>query len=58
MGLGSYYCGRSIEKIAGPIGHALLAVVIFGGLALWLFVRRHEARLLAQAEAAIPGPLG
>ncbi|TXM98235.1 DedA family protein [Methylobacterium sp. WL103] len=57
MGLGSYYCGRSIETIAGPVGLALLAVVIFGGLALWLFVRRHETRLLAEAERAIPGPL-
>ena len=57
MGLGSYYCGRSIEKIAGPVGLTLLALVIFGGLALWLFVRRHETRLLTQAEIAIPGPL-
>jgi membrane protein DedA with SNARE-associated domain len=57
MGLGSYYCGRSIEQIAGPVGLALLALVIFGGLALWLFVRRHETRLLAEAERAIPGPL-
>ena len=58
MGFGAYGCGRSIEHIAGPVGLALLAFVIFGGLALWLFVRRHEARLLVQAEAAIPGPLG
>ena len=57
MGLGSYYCGRSIEKIAGPVGLTLLALVVFGGLALWLFVRRHETRLLAEAERAIPGPL-
>jgi len=57
MGLGSYLCGRSIERVAGPVGLALLAVVIFGGLALWLFVRRHETRLRAEAEAAIPGPL-
>ena len=57
MGVGAYLGGRSIEHIAGPVGLALLAVVIFGGLALWLFVRRHEERLLVQAEAAIPGPL-
>lgn len=57
MGLGSYYCGGSIEHIAGPVGLALLAVVVFGGLALWLFVRKHESRLLAEAESAIPGPL-
>lgn len=57
MGLGSYYCGRSIEKVAGPVGLTLLALVIFGGIALWAFVRRHEARLLVKAESAIPGPL-
>ncbi len=57
MGLGSYYCGRQIEHIVGPVGLTLLALVVFGGLALWLFVRRHEARLLSEAEIAIPGPL-
>jgi membrane protein DedA with SNARE-associated domain len=57
MGIGSYYCGRSIEHIVGPVGLTLLALVVFGGLALWLFVRRHEARLLIEAESAIPGPL-
>jgi len=57
MGLGSYGCGRSIEHVAGSVGLALLALVIVGGLALWLFVRRHERRLLVEAEAAIPGPL-
>jgi membrane protein DedA with SNARE-associated domain len=58
MGLGSYFCGRSIEHIVGPVGLTLLALVLFGGCALWLFVRRHEARLLIEAEAAIPGTLG
>lgn len=57
MGIGSYFCGRQIEHIAGPVGIALLAAVVFGGLALWLFVRKHEARLRAQAELTIPGPL-
>ncbi|UMY15814.1 DedA family protein [Methylobacterium organophilum] len=57
MGFGAYFCGRSIEHIVGPVGLALLAFVIFGGLALWLFMRRHEERLLLKAEAAIPGPL-
>ena len=57
MGFGAYWCGRSIEHIIGPIGLGLLAFVIFGGLALWLFMKRHEERLLIKAEAAIPGPL-
>lgn len=57
MGFGAYACGRSIEHVAGPVGIALLAFVVFGGLAFWLFLRRHEARLTIEAEAAIPGPL-
>lgn len=57
MGFGAYACGRQIEHIAGPVGLTLLAIVVFGGFALWLFVRRHEARLLVEAETAIPGPL-
>jgi membrane protein DedA with SNARE-associated domain len=57
MGFGAFFCGRSIEHIVGPVGLALLAFVIFGGLALWLFMKRHEQRLLVKAEEAIPGPL-
>ncbi len=57
MGFGAYLCGRSIEHVVGPIGLALLAIVVLGGIALWLFVRRHEARLTREAELAIPGPL-
>ncbi len=57
MGFGSYYFGRSIETIAGPVGLTLLGLVILGGIGLWLFVRRHEARLVSKAELAIPGPL-
>lgn len=57
MGFGAYLCGRSIENIMGPVGLGLLAFVIFGAVALWLFMRRHEARLMVDAEAAIPGPL-
>ncbi|MET3486152.1 membrane protein DedA with SNARE-associated domain [Methylobacterium sp. 1973] len=57
MGFGAYLCGRSIENIMGPVGLSLLALVLIGAVALWLFMRRHEARLMVAAEAAIPGPL-
>ena len=57
MGFGAYFCGRSIEHIAGPMGLVMLGVVIAGGLALWLVLRRHEARLSLKAEEAFPGPL-
>jgi membrane protein DedA with SNARE-associated domain len=57
MGFGAYLCGRSIENVMGPVGLGLLAFVLMGAVALWLFMRRHEARLMVAAEAAIPGPL-
>ena len=57
MGFGAYLCGRSIENVMGPVGLALLAFVLLGAVALWMFMRRHEARLMVDAEAAIPGPL-
>jgi membrane protein DedA with SNARE-associated domain len=57
MGFGAYLCGRSIENVMGPVGLGLLAFVLLGAVALWLFMRRHEARLMIAAEAAIPGPL-
>ncbi len=57
MGFGAYLCGRSIENVMGPVGLGLLAFVLLGAVALWLFMRRHEARLMVDAEAAIPGPL-
>lgn len=57
MGFGAYLCGRSIENVMGPVGLGLLAFVLLGAVALWLFMRRHEARLMVAAEEAIPGPL-
>ncbi|PVY94277.1 membrane protein DedA with SNARE-associated domain [Methylobacterium radiotolerans] len=57
MGFGAYLCGRSIENVMGPVGLGLLGFVLLGAVALWLFMRRQEARLMVAAEAAIPGPL-
>lgn len=57
MGFGAYLCGRSIENVMGPVGLGLLAFVLLGAVALWLFMRRHEARLMVAAETEIPGPL-
>lgn len=57
MGFGAYFCGRSVEHIAGPVGLAMFGVVVAGAVALWLVLRRHEARLTLKAEEAFPGPL-
>jgi membrane protein DedA with SNARE-associated domain len=57
MGFGAYFCGRSVEHIAGPVGLGMFGVVVAGAVALWLVLRRHEARLTLKAEEAFPGPL-
>ena len=49
--------GREIERLAGPlvivIGIATVVVIVIGAI----FVSRHEAQLVAEAERALPGPL-
>jgi len=56
-GTGAYLLGHQIEKLHGPL---TIAFAVLGGLALiggFLFIRSHEKRLEAKAEAAMPGPL-
>jgi len=56
-GSAAFALGREIEHFAKPVGIALgfaAATAIIGGL---MFLRRHEARLEAEAERALPGPL-
>lgn len=50
-GVGGYLLGAGIDRIAGPVGWAMLALVVLGGLALWFVFKRHEGRLLELAEA-------
>ena len=56
-GLGGYLVGDKIPNLLGPMGIALFAVVLVAVAAMFLFLRRHEKRLQAQAEIALPGPL-
>jgi membrane protein DedA with SNARE-associated domain len=56
-GFGAWYLGKKISRLAGPAAITLAvvaAIVIIGG---FVFLRRHEARLQQEAEAALPGPL-
>ena len=52
-GFGAYLLGNQIHKLVGPlgvlIGVATAAVVVWGAL----FLRKHEHRLLAEAEGAM-----
>lgn len=56
-GIGSYTLGQTIDKVSADAG------IVLGGIALVLVVagvvlaRRNEAKLIARAEAALPGPL-
>jgi membrane protein DedA with SNARE-associated domain len=57
FGFAAYMLGRQVERVAGPlvIIIGVIAVVIF--IAGAVFIRRHEAQLVAEAERALPGPL-
>jgi membrane protein DedA with SNARE-associated domain len=57
FGFGAYWLGQRFEEIKGPIGYIALAGALFGVIALTLFLRHHEERLLLEAEEALPGPL-
>lgn len=50
FGIGGYMLGQGIEKIAGPVGYAMLAGALIGGFFMWRFYKHHEERLLAHAE--------
>jgi membrane protein DedA with SNARE-associated domain len=52
-----FYCtaafelGHAIMRVAGPLGVVIGVIVMAGLIAAFLFVRRHEARLIAAAKA-------
>ncbi len=56
-GLGGYLVGARIPDLLGPMGFGLFAAAIVALVSLSMFVGRHEKRLQALAEAALPGPL-
>lgn len=56
-GLGAYYLGKEVSRLAEPVGIAIGVVAVAILIAAGRFIHRHEARLEQQAEAALPGPL-
>lgn len=57
FGFGAYFLGQSFEHIKGPIGMIGLATAVIGAVGLIVVLRRHEQRLMAEAEVVLPGPL-
>ena len=56
-GLGGYFFGDNIHRLAGPVGTVILilaALIILAGL---VFVWRNERQLEEKAERTLPGPL-
>lgn len=57
IGIGADLFGHQLHKFAGPIGGVLLAGAVVVAIAGFIFVRRHEQALIAEAERALPGPI-
>ncbi len=57
VGGAAWLLGEGVRSLVGPIGALLFAVALTLGLAGLVFARRHERRLIAKAEAALPGAL-
>jgi membrane protein DedA with SNARE-associated domain len=57
VGFGAYVFGRAVMHVTAPIGIALLLIGLAAIVGALLFVRAHEAKLEAEAERALPGPL-
>ena len=56
-GLGGYLLGDNLQRLTGPIGLVTLVLAALSLVALFIFVRRNQRRLEAEAERALPGPL-
>lgn len=57
VGLAAYTLGKAALRFTGPIGISFLVLAVAALICGFVFLRRHEADLEAQAEKALPGPL-
>ena len=56
-GAAAYLFGREIERVSGAVSWTIAAIGLLAAAAGFLFIRRHEAALIARAEREFPGPL-
>ena len=56
-GLGGYFLGKSIHRLAGPVGTITIVLATLIIIASLVFVWRNEQQLEDKAEKALPGPL-
>lgn len=55
FGMGAYLFGRAVERVAGPIAILAGCAALVGVVVMVRFIRRHEARLQAEADRALGG---
>jgi len=56
-GLGGYFLGKSIHRLAGPVGTITIVLATLIIIASLVFVWLNEQQLEEKAEKALPGPL-
>ncbi len=56
-GLGAYALGEEVHRITGTVGKVAVVLAVMAVVAAFVFLKRNEARLEAEAERAMPGPL-
>lgn len=56
-GYGAYALGREFERLEGPLVIFVVVITVVAFIVGAMFVHRHEAQLIAEAERAMPGPL-
>lgn len=57
FGVGGYAFGDAVERVAGPLGKIVLALVVLGVAIGWWLIHTQEQKFIARAVAAYPGPL-
>ncbi len=56
-GLSAYLLGEEVHRITGTLGKVAVVLAVMAVVAAFVFLKRNEARLEAEAERAMPGPL-
>lgn len=57
VAVAAYSLGKGLHAIRGPIAAATFILAAAALAAAFLYLRRHEAAMQAEAEAALPGPI-
>jgi hypothetical protein len=56
FGYSVFHLGNPVERLGGSLAILVGVVTVIAIIVGINFVRRHKARLIAEAECALPGP--